>query len=58
MSWNFLDILDVVLDVFGLFSSGSKSSGSSGSKPKRKALNHNIISQKKELKDPDIPQKK
>ncbi|MDR6465031.1 hypothetical protein [Chryseobacterium sediminis] len=59
MSWNFLDIFDVVLDVFGLFSSGSKSSlGSSDSKPKRKALNHNVISQKKELKDPDIPQKK
>ncbi|WP_223600429.1 hypothetical protein [Chryseobacterium sp. GVT01B] len=58
MSWNFLDIFDVVLDVFGLFSSGSKSSGSSGSKPKRKALNHNVISQKKELKDSDIPQKK
>ncbi|MDR3022729.1 hypothetical protein [Chryseobacterium sp.] len=55
MSWNFLDIFDVVLDVFGLFSSGSKSSGS---KPKRKALNHNVISQNKELKDSDIPQKK
>lgn len=54
MSWNFLDIFDVVLDVFGLFSSGSKSSGS---KLKRKALNHNVISQKKELKDPDIQQK-
>jgi len=58
MSWNFLDIFDVVLDVFGLFSSGSKSSVSSVSKPKRKALNHNVISQKKELKDSDIPQKK
>ncbi|MCS4302238.1 hypothetical protein [Chryseobacterium sp. BIGb0232] len=55
MSWNILEILDVVLDAFGLFSSGSKSSHS---KPKRKALNHNIISQKKELKDPDISQKK
>ncbi len=55
MSWNFLDIFDVVLDVFGLFSSGSKSSRS---KPKRKALNHNVIAQKKELKDPDISQEK
>lgn len=55
MSWNFLDIFDIVLDAFGLFSSGSKSSGS---KPKRKALNHNVISQKKEPKDPDISQKK
>lgn len=55
MSWNFLDIFDVVLDVFGLFSSRSKSSHS---KPKREALNHNVISQKKELKDTDISQKK
>ncbi|WP_164464384.1 hypothetical protein [Chryseobacterium sp. G0162] len=55
MSWNLLEIFDIVLDVFGLFSSGSKSSRS---KPKRQALNHNVISQKKELKDPDISQKK
>ncbi|VEH19813.1 Uncharacterised protein [Chryseobacterium nakagawai] len=55
MSWNFLEIFDVVLDAFGLFSSRSKSSRS---KPERKALNHNVISQKKELKDPDISQKK
>ncbi len=55
MSWNLLEIFDVVLDVFGLFSSRSKSSRS---KPKRQALNHNVISQKKELKDPDISQKK
>ncbi|MDR6370654.1 hypothetical protein J2795_002366 [Chryseobacterium bernardetii] len=55
MSWNFLDLFDVVLDVFGMLGSGSKSSPS---KPERKALNHNVISQKKELKDSDIPQKK
>lgn len=55
MSWNFFDIFDVVLDVFGLFSSGPKSSRS---KPKRKSLNHDIIYQKKEPKDPDISQKK
>jgi hypothetical protein len=55
MSWNFFDIFDVVLDVFGLFSSGSKPARS---KPKRKALNHNVISQKKESKGPDISQKK
>lgn len=55
MSWNFFDIFDIVLDAFGLFSSGSKSSVS---KPKKKALNHNVISQKKESKDSDISQKK
>ncbi|WP_426480389.1 hypothetical protein [Chryseobacterium sp. R2ACT005] len=55
MSWNFLDVFDVVLDAFGLFSPGSKSPRS---KPKRKALNHNVIAQKKELKDPDISQEK
>jgi len=44
MSWNFLDIFDVVLDVFGLFSSGSKPPRS---KPKRKALNHNAMMEKK-----------
>ncbi|MGX5686218.1 hypothetical protein ACWKWW_16850 [Chryseobacterium cucumeris] len=55
MSWNFLDIFDVVLDLFGLLGSGSKSSPS---KPERKALNHNIISQKKETKDRDTLQKK
>jgi|APAra7269097138_1048543.scaffolds.fasta_scaffold27494_2 hypothetical protein len=58
MSWNFLDLFDVVLDVFGLLGSGSKSSKLSNSKPIKKALNHNVISQKKELKDSDIPQKK
>lgn len=55
MSWNFFEIFDIVLNVFGLFSSESKSSHS---KPKREALNHNIISQKKESKDMDISQKK
>lgn len=55
MSWNFLDVFDVIFDALELFGSGS---GSSRSKPKRKALNHNVISQKKGLKDPDISQKK
>lgn len=55
MSWNFLDIFDVVPDLFGLFGSGLKSSPS---KPERKALNHHVIFQKKELKDTDIPKKK
>lgn len=55
MSWNFFDIFDVVFDLFGLLGSGSKSSPS---KPERKALNHNIISQKKDSKDPDSLPKK
>ncbi len=55
MSWNFLDVFDIVLDAFGLFSSGSKSPRS---KPERKALNHNVISQKKNPKDPDISKEK
>ncbi len=55
MSWNFFEIFDLVLNVFGLFSSESKSSHS---KPKREALNHNIISKKKESKDQNILQKK
>ncbi|WP_454046427.1 hypothetical protein [Chryseobacterium sp. Marseille-Q8038] len=59
MSWNFLDVFDIVLDAFGLFSSGSKSSRSkSPSKPERKALNHNVISQKKDPKNPDISKEK
>lgn len=59
MSWNFLDLFDIVLDVFGLLGSGSKSSRSkSPSKPERKALNHNVIYQKKDSKDPDSLPKK
>ncbi len=59
MSWNFFDIFDVVFDLFGLLASESKSSRSkSPSKPERKALNHNIISQKKERKDLDTLKKK
>lgn len=55
MSWNFFEIFDIVLNVFGLLGSESKSSPS---KPERKALNHNIISQKKDLKDLDSLKKK
>lgn len=55
MSWNFFEIFDIVLNVFGIFSSESKSSHS---KPQKKALNYNAISQKKESKDLDISQKK
>jgi len=55
MSWNFFDIFDVIFDLFGLIGSGSKSSRS---KPERKALNHNVISQKKEPKDLDTLKKK
>lgn len=55
MSWNFLDVFDIILDVFSLLGSGSKPSQS---EPKRKALNHNVISQKKEVKDPGSSQKK
>ncbi|BFO66954.1 hypothetical protein [Chryseobacterium sp. KCF3-3] len=59
MSWNFFDIFDVVFDLFGLLGSGSKSLPSkSPSKPERKALNHNMISQKKDSKDPDSLPKK
>ena len=54
MSWNFFEIFDIILDVFGLVSSGSESSDS---KPKKLALNHNVISQKKQIKDTDIPKK-
>ncbi len=55
MSWNFFDIFDVIFDLLDLLGSGSKSSRS---EPKRKPLNHNVISQKKEVRDPDISQKK
>ncbi|SEH36654.1 hypothetical protein SAMN05421593_3275 [Chryseobacterium culicis] len=58
MSWNFLDVFDIILDVFGLASSGSKSSRSSQSKPERKPLNHNVLSQRKEPKDLDTLKKK
>jgi len=58
MSWNFFDIFDVIFDLLDLFGSGSKSSRSLQSKPKRKALNHNVISQKKDSKDLDTLKKK
>lgn len=58
MSWNFFDVFDVIFDLLDLFGSGSKSSRSSQSKPERKALNHNVISQKKDSKDLDTLKKK
>ncbi|GEJ47488.1 MULTISPECIES: branched-chain amino acid ABC transporter substrate-binding protein [unclassified Chryseobacterium] len=45
MSWNFLDVLDVVVDVLELFSSGSGSSSSD-----RESLNYDERLQKKESK--------
>ncbi len=58
MSWNFFDLFDVIFDLLELFGSGSKSSRSSQSKPERKPLNHNILSQRKESKDLDTFKKK
>ena len=47
MSWNFLDVFDVIFDVLDLFGSGF---GSSRSTSDRKSLNYDEKPQKKESK--------
>ncbi|WP_343687273.1 branched-chain amino acid ABC transporter substrate-binding protein [Chryseobacterium gleum] len=48
MSWNFLDVFDIIVDALELFSSGSGSSGSTS--PEKKSLNYDEKPQKKEPK--------
>ncbi|AZB35937.1 branched-chain amino acid ABC transporter substrate-binding protein [Chryseobacterium bernardetii] len=49
MSWNFLDVFDIIVDALELFSSGSGSSGSTS--PDKKSLNYNEKPQKRESKE-------
>ncbi|WP_156173290.1 hypothetical protein [Chryseobacterium gallinarum] len=52
MSWNFLDVFDIILDILDLFTSGSRSSSD------KKSLNYDEKSKKEDPKDPDVLQKK